>query len=463
MEKAIRLVKKEKIFLLILITSLLLRLAYLSPWLEDWDSIQFALAIKDFDLVNHQPHPPGYILYIFLGRIINFFLQNNTLSLTFISAVLGSLSSIPFYFLAKEVSNRKTAILTTTLFLVTPIHWVLSEVALTNIPGMFFATLTACLLYKAKGSKNCLLLASFLAGITLGVRFAEYSIVLSLLILVLIHRKKAIDVIKSGVYLAAGVLAWLVPLILDTGWSEFLNAYNSQVVYIASHDSLFGSNLTFINRLSQVWKLFLAAYTPFFIPILVFTAYYFLKNKRVMKRFNNLFILVWFFSYLIPLVIVYNLEVPRHVLPLLPPLVLMSAATLKSLKGRLGALVYFAFVFVIFLISLSQVKKQHSLIPPSIAPVLYVKENFSPDRAIVISTFIYRQFQYYAPEFENYWGTKNTPEYIDSEIVIIDFLKLKDQIPITAEYNITEEKTFIGPEEVFLRLSRTNLYIFEKK
>src|SRR5918994_218586 len=43
-------------------------LPYLAPSLEDIDSINFALGLRDFDVASHQPHPPGYPVYIALGR-----------------------------------------------------------------------------------------------------------------------------------------------------------------------------------------------------------------------------------------------------------------------------------------------------------------------------------------------------------------------------------------------------------
>src|SRR5215510_3990255 len=43
--------------------------ASLAPSLEDIDSINFALGLRHFDVANHQPHPPGYPVYIALGRI----------------------------------------------------------------------------------------------------------------------------------------------------------------------------------------------------------------------------------------------------------------------------------------------------------------------------------------------------------------------------------------------------------
>jgi hypothetical protein len=40
-----------------------------SPALDEIDSVNFAMGIRHFDLWNHQPHPPGYPLFVFAGWI----------------------------------------------------------------------------------------------------------------------------------------------------------------------------------------------------------------------------------------------------------------------------------------------------------------------------------------------------------------------------------------------------------
>lgn len=49
---------------------LAVHLPFLSPSLEDYDSINFALGLRDFDPASHQPHPPGSPVYIALGRLL---------------------------------------------------------------------------------------------------------------------------------------------------------------------------------------------------------------------------------------------------------------------------------------------------------------------------------------------------------------------------------------------------------
>ena len=42
---------------------------FLAPSLEDIDSVNFALGVRDFDVATHRPHPPGYPVYIALGKV----------------------------------------------------------------------------------------------------------------------------------------------------------------------------------------------------------------------------------------------------------------------------------------------------------------------------------------------------------------------------------------------------------
>src|SRR6186713_3479605 len=49
---------------------LLAHLPFLAPSLEDYDSINFGLALHEYDIAKAQPHPPGYPVYIAAGRAV---------------------------------------------------------------------------------------------------------------------------------------------------------------------------------------------------------------------------------------------------------------------------------------------------------------------------------------------------------------------------------------------------------
>ncbi len=54
---------------LLAVVSLAAHLAVLPPTLEDLDSVNFALGVRQFDVAHHQPHPPGYPIFIALGKL----------------------------------------------------------------------------------------------------------------------------------------------------------------------------------------------------------------------------------------------------------------------------------------------------------------------------------------------------------------------------------------------------------
>ena len=61
---------------------LVLHLPYTPRSLEDVDSINFALGIRDFDVAEHQPHPPGYPVFILIAKAVNAVTNSEVLTLS---------------------------------------------------------------------------------------------------------------------------------------------------------------------------------------------------------------------------------------------------------------------------------------------------------------------------------------------------------------------------------------------
>lgn len=454
-------IRENWIILVILLLAFLLRLYFLSPWLGDWDSVLFSLSLHKFSLIEGLPQPPGYILYVLLGRVANFIFKNDTLSLTFLSAFLGSLLLVPFYFLCKKVAGKTSAILATILISITPIHVFSSISVFSEIPGEFFMILSAYLIYRGRLSSKLLLLGSFLAGISLGVRFAEITIVIPLLIVVYFFRKDLLVTIKSLVFFLLGILTWFTPLIAITGWQDFIKSYTMQATYIFNHDS-FVAYTSLISRFTQVWKLFLTGYSIFFISIIVIIVFYFFRNMKRVKKYSSVFILVWLFSYLIPLLFIYNLEVTRFVLPLLAPISLLFAISIKHLiKNKTFLLFFVAITISIFLTSIDKANRIKHIVPPTVAPALYVRDKFDPNDTTLYTSYTFRQFQYYSPKFTNIYSS-STPQYIQSKYLITDYIGLMGDVSNKTDYQLIEQKLFEGPKDIFPRINKINLYIYRR-
>ena len=70
---------------------LALHLPFLPASLEDLDSINFALGLRDFDVARHQPHPPGYPVYIAAGKAVHALGTDEARALSLVGIVAGAL------------------------------------------------------------------------------------------------------------------------------------------------------------------------------------------------------------------------------------------------------------------------------------------------------------------------------------------------------------------------------------
>jgi hypothetical protein len=57
--------------ILLSLVFLALHLPYLPASLEDLDSINFALGLRQFDVAHHQPHPPGYPVFMLTAKAVH--------------------------------------------------------------------------------------------------------------------------------------------------------------------------------------------------------------------------------------------------------------------------------------------------------------------------------------------------------------------------------------------------------
>src|SRR2546427_11232405 len=70
---------------------LVFHVPYLPASLEDLDSINFALGVRHFDVAEHQPHPPGYPLFILAAKGAHAPIPSEAKALAAVSIVAGAL------------------------------------------------------------------------------------------------------------------------------------------------------------------------------------------------------------------------------------------------------------------------------------------------------------------------------------------------------------------------------------
>ena len=85
------------------------RLPFLAGSLDDIDAVNFALAVGDFDPARHQPHPPGYAIYVLLAKAFAAAGAEPSASarpLALLSAVAQAALPIPLFVLYRRLGAR---------------------------------------------------------------------------------------------------------------------------------------------------------------------------------------------------------------------------------------------------------------------------------------------------------------------------------------------------------------------
>lgn len=253
---------------------LLAHAPFLPATLEDIDSVNFALGVRDFDVSQHRPHPPGYPVYIALGKAAVAVTQaagqfasqsaSEGRALAWLSLIFGALA-LPLLYrlfasLNRSEADRLTtpwqvldrqALAATVLTAACPLYWYMSARPMSDAVGLTAGVAAQVCLALAwwrqrpgpdgdrrltpdamAASGGMIVLGALIAGFAIGFRTQTMWFTAPLLLGVLVDRigrGVAGAILGSAITFGVGVLAWGVPLILVSGGiNAYLAALGSQ-------------------------------------------------------------------------------------------------------------------------------------------------------------------------------------------------------------------------------------------
>ena len=222
----------------------------LAPSLEDIDSINFALGLREFDPAKHQPHPPGYPVYIALGRLSRAVVGDDALALSLWSAIGGAialLAALVFFCTLGSDPGRSVSgvrprtvgrmgsdpVWGATLLLgAAPLFWVSGLRPMSDMPGLAAALAAMALTSRGMDDRRWLPWGALVAGLAVGIRSQTVLLTMPLLLMAMLSQRSAGVawlVSRPIAALAAGGLAWAVPLIVASGGLDaYLRALGTQ-------------------------------------------------------------------------------------------------------------------------------------------------------------------------------------------------------------------------------------------
>ncbi|HEU0169276.1 MAG TPA: DUF2723 domain-containing protein, partial [Chloroflexota bacterium] len=320
--------------------SLGLYVATRSPWLDDWDSYNFARALSHFDVRLNQPQPPGYPLYVLLGRAVNLFAHDPQLALTLLSALAGAGTILAFYALAADLGVPWAAL----PLAVMPLFWLSAGMALSDVPGLSLATVAVWLLARGAQSRGFLLVGCVVAGLAAGVRPQDAVVPLAVLALYTAPRLRPWRWLAAGIAAgAAACMLWAVPLAVSLGGLRAAaQAMLGQGQYVGGTDSLLARPLGWANlaeRLAEFGGVF-SAYLGGpagggLAAMLALLGVAVVLALVARGRLAHL-ALVWLGPYVALMVLAFRPDDPRKILPAIPPLLLLLAGATRRARWASG-------------------------------------------------------------------------------------------------------------------------------
>jgi hypothetical protein len=322
------------------------RIPFRSQLLYHWDSVNFALGMERFDVRLHQPHPPGYLLYVSLGRLVNLLVGDANTSLVWISVVFGGLTVSVVYLLGCRLFGRTEGVIGALFALTSPAFWFYGAVALTYIVEAFFVTAIAlACLETLRGNWRMALLSALLLGLAGGIRQTTLVLMLPLWLFSLRRCHWRVGVIAVFL-LGLAVVAWLAPtIILSGGLDAYLEASRSEGGSVLANLELFSEGDSLLAWLGPFVRL--GMYLVYGLMLALVPILY-----GVIKGLGN--VRAWLIQWLpddrvhvIALWLIPNLALyaplvraPGHMFSFMTALVLLAAAALvmlsRDLSGQLS-------------------------------------------------------------------------------------------------------------------------------
>ena len=313
------------------------RWPYRAHMLYNWDAVQFALALREFDVTKHQPHPPGYLLYVGLGRLFNATLGDPTQAYVALAMLFSAATTFTVYWLALRLYDRYAALAASALLAVSPLFWFYGSVGLTYAGEAFGASVVALLALGAlRGRARDLYLGAVVLGLAGGFRLSVLLLLFPLWLgTAVLGTRDRRRLVAAGAVLVTAVLSWFLPLVwLSGGWAKYASASAQLYQSVVLPTSVLGGALEVTLRQTRyLLESVAVGLGPLLLAVLALPVYW----RRHGLSAEDRFLLGW----IAPPLAVYSLVhfgQAGYALTVLPALVvLLSRALVELVRPRTAA------------------------------------------------------------------------------------------------------------------------------
>ncbi len=205
------------------------------------DEILFAQGVENFEPLRFHPHPPGYPLYILLGKFVHLFVHDIFTTLVWISiasCVVGFLALARlFRHLLDDADLAAAGALLVYFSAAMLVHAVL-PLSDSSAFALIALTLLAIVHLRDETHERAAILTGIAASCAIGLRPQLLVPLLPVLVIALVEMRRMRQRIAAVLAFAFISALWFLPLVDAAGGPESLLEWErKQVDYVAAHDA----------------------------------------------------------------------------------------------------------------------------------------------------------------------------------------------------------------------------------
>jgi hypothetical protein len=209
--------------------------------LWDWDEALFCLGMRSYDVTAHHPHPPGFPVFIALGRVVRTLIPSDFRALQTVNLIAAMLVFPAIFFLARELRLPfVTATIAGALCAFFPNVWFFGGGAFSDIPSLVLVVFAVAFLFRGCRDANAYLIGAALLALAAGIRPQNFLIGFAPGLLATWYRARAAwrDVVFAALVGAITVTVAFGGAIAATGGTKpYFDAAKEHGEYITRIDS----------------------------------------------------------------------------------------------------------------------------------------------------------------------------------------------------------------------------------
>ena len=456
---AVYLLNLKSFYLFLFISCLGTRILTSIDYLEDIDSMRFALSLFDYNISELRPHFPGYPIFYFFAKIIYSLI--GSVQLTF--SLIGGISTFIIIFYSNlifEMIIKKRSLFLSALIFINPFLWNLGNRYMSDLLGLSFLIMSTYYLLSGFNlkQKEKLFFGILLIGFSTGIRISFLPFFLPLFLYTTYYSPKISFLNAIGI-LTIGILIWLIPLSVTTGLDNLISL---SLRHISGHlfewgGSVISSNSTYAFRLLKTFESIWAdGMGGFWLGrnkvtiivslgwILSFIFNYKLKSILKEKSQLTLFLLsASIFFYFVWIFLFQNvIYKPRHIIPILPFVSMIGSTGLILLTRSNNILKLVPLNFLCFLAFVTSYLNWQHQFPSAISQAkTYVINDESSSKVFVSSSLINSYIKKHNGSediiFSNHRNINSIKKYYDLGYSIYSTIGLK-----SIKMNLIEKSVF---------------------